>query len=428
MKANLLTILAASTLLVAACTPAPTIGVATNSNGQSQPPLSQNGITQIKNLGITDAKSLFIAGEDTTSTYRTQNYGQSKKLYKLTKDGKALKVTGKDENGKEINTEIEATYVTNLGDDFVFLVARNEGSWLVRRSDGKVAQLDPRPYQPRMTQIEPVQRDKHGNIYYAFAGKLTKVTPQGGDTLTKSELTGALEQTQNELTVDVDGNILAQVYKKDDYDNTTFRLYKANGGVQNLAVQNSWITDHVNSFVGADGKIYSFGIGGDVHGFGLYRVDVSATGEVTKTVVPGSEQQQAPRNGRLQRVGDKVVISDETWVHVFKGMEYTRHDFVGLRKILATASNGTNIYVLGQDNVGDSMIIKVDIASGTQTQLFKDSNYQVLNLSVNSTDELTLGILSMATNAYGLATLDSTGKLTSIESSMPQVQQVLTLQ
>jgi hypothetical protein len=254
------------------------------------------------------------------------------------------------------------------------------------------------------------------------------VAPQSGDTLAKTELTGDLEQTQNELAVDTDGNIVAQVIKKDDYDTTIFRLYKANGGIQNLAVMNSWVTDHVNSFVGADGKIYSFSIGGDVHGFGLYRVDVSATGEVTKTIVPGTEQQQAPRNGRLQRVGDQVVISDETWVHVIKGMEYTRHEFVGLRKILATASNGSNIYVLGQDNVGDSMIIKVDIASGTQTQLFKDSNYQVLNLSVNSADELTLGILSMATNAYGLATLDTTGKLSAVDASIPQVQQIITLQ
>lgn len=395
-----------------------------------------NGL--LGHLGITDAKSLLLAGEPSNS-YRIASGNDMKRLYKVDSEGHVKPVEARYDGGAPMSHQwLTFNYLENVNSQFVIASVQGFGGpggvYLIRRSDGKAARIYDRPYFPYpMTGsfsdgTQAAQADDLGRIHFNADGTLIRLIPPSDDSATqvaKTEINRSdLERIQS-YAVDRQGNALAWVTGS----TSRIRLYKANGGFQNLATLNSggavWRNQKSDLFYGGYGE-------------GIHRVSLQADGTATSSLL-------IDISGHSNTyVSSRAELSDQTIFLGHSGPPATSENpqpvskpqlfFIqgdGVRKVELTRfpkakqikASESHVFLLEENRIG-----RFDLATETEQDFFSDPNFQLMTFEVTPDDRVTISALRLSDNTYVVGELNTEGKLSVLTTEIPPVQQLLTLQ
>lgn len=114
----------------------------------------------LKFLTIADAKALFISSGNTGKA----SGQETTTLFKITDDGKIVKVYYLNEEGDTIPDAESPKNIYKLTDDFIIVEFNTIGRFLVNKAQGAVFDANK---MPRLSPIEDnIEQDLQGNIYY----------------------------------------------------------------------------------------------------------------------------------------------------------------------------------------------------------------------------------------------------------------------
>lgn len=443
MTRNIAIALVATSLLLAGC---PNAALPSKGDNAVTAVAPLTTVAPIRSLNIAGAKSLFLAGlQQAAAGYRIMAAGDQGGIFRLNADNTVSQIQPVDASGSTVTQGFTPDFLSGVSNDFVYLSVKEQGSFVIRKSDGKAAKIDDMPVGTASASM-PVKSDRAGNLYYAFGGKVVKVTTptlaaaygipgfrvQAEDVLVKTELTNdAVETADSELSVDPEGSIIATMRNKTTGDRT-IRLFKQNGGARSLFTPSKgeqgimhW-TDRLGNMYATQNSTYSPAV---------CQVTVGADGTITTTPVVdtyayifGGKGWNIPEH--IAYLNDRTAFSYSSEIRVLKGTAQTLLDaaFYGYRPIQLLEASDTKIYALVTNTSGTSVIVKIDPETKAMSNLIADPNYQIFTMSVSKTDEVTVSALRMSDNTYILGKIDASGQLTVLNSTLPQVQQVLPLQ
>lgn len=381
----------------------------------------------IANLGITGAKALFIAGTSGNSPYRIASLDPSS-LYRANPDGSITPVVATDSQGAQVGM-FNPRYIARLNDSYLYLIT-SYGHHLVRISDGKSALVSSGGwYEYRDDDRQVAAADARGNIFFVNDGVLSKVTPgelqpeDGSETLVKKALNNKeYERVAEQLVVDAAGNVIVSVYNAAGGGYGALRMYKAAGGVQNLATMASGV------WLGTNGKFYiaRHDYDYDTHRntSTVERISVSPSGEVTRDVLEGCPMPYRPVN-----MADRTVsMADGIATLLFiKDLDHETVKLTRLKRVTRLYASATKVYALGVGANDETLVVCYDPATRTESIAFQHAGYQIFKVGLSSNDELTLSVLRYADNSYGVGTVSS-GELIFLNGTIPTVQEILPLQ
>ena len=439
MKTSRMAVPLALTLL-AGCTGAPSgtaqkTAAATTGASTAQ----SSAIAAIHSLGIAGAKALFLGGSlKEAAAYRAQAVSQAPALFRLNADGTVAQVGATDASGSAV--AFTPTYIAAASSSFVFLSAAGAGSFLVRRSDGLAAQVDTAVASGSDQDL--VQTDAAGDVFYAFGGRLVRVSTagaaagyqteglglgfsvQGVNSVTETVLNdGSAEDVHPGLAVDAAGDCAAVVKNG---PSIALRLYEADGSVKDLnpeaCIGGPGSPDPVNAVACPDGSLYDLS-----NPSGFKRVSVGADGSVAEAPVAGGAGGMPEGLPTLKAdLSDRTALADSGWVGFLKDGAFKMAK-AAVSPVAQMKASAGYAYVLGANASGTTEIDRVDPATLAETAVFSDPGYQVLSFSVTKDDVVTVSALRLSDNAYVVGTV-SGGALTVESSSVPPVSTVLPLQ
>lgn len=418
------------TLLVGCTSSPPITGFSGPPPGQGPGPVHPGGGMYggtIANLGIAGAKALFIAGKSGNSPYRIASLEQSS-LYRANPDGSITPVQATDASGAQVGL-FNPRYIARLNDSYLYLIT-SYGHHLVRISDGKSALVSSGGwYDYRDDDRQVAAADAHGNIFFVNDGVLSKVTPgelqpeDGSETLVKQALNNKeYERVADRLVVDAAGNVIVSVYNSGGGGYGAMRMYKAAGGVQNLATMAS------EAWLGTNGKFYMARYDYDYSTYqntsAVERITVSPTGEVTRDVLAGCPMPSRPVN-----MADRTVsMADGMATLLFiQDLDYETVKLNKLKRVTRLYASATKVYALGVGANDETLVVCYDPATRTESIAFQHTGYQIFKVGLSSNDELTLSVLRFTDGSYGVGTVNS-GDLVFLNGTIPTVQEILPLQ
>jgi hypothetical protein len=402
---------------------------------------------------LSGARSLLIAGE-AASNYRTANIGGMKKLFKLNAEGKVVPVGATSPTGATLPIDmIQPLAIYEVNSEFL-LLGTMSGSYLVRRTDGKAAWLGVAGMMPNQ---HVVDTDKQGNIYFNDNGSLHKITTinlENPDQIVKTTLNQSDIERVQEFAVDPQGNILVSLFRMNSQNSgANLRLYKATGGIDLLP-----FTEFMGyPWTGRDGKLYVGTYGSESR---FQHVFLDATNKASASAIPlaQSDDQSAvyhrldPQVLRADLPEQTVVggtYSESTYpsgppssespnvqpvyveravVHFAKGLQREALVLTQTKKLLKLTASDTTVYALGLDSNDQTIVLKLNPLTRTETRFFQDANLEILQISATPDDRLTITALRSTDGNYLVGEIDSSGELSVITSDLPPVQQMLTLE
>lgn len=463
------TTVAAALLAVTALTGCPTIQASTSQIGNnpstvpSAVPLAGQGVVgALKSLGIAGAKSIYLATgkSSATSGYRTMAVDLATgSIVRVEADGTTEGVQASDASGSAV--AIAPNYLVSPDPAFVYASLAGQGSFLVRKADGKVAKIDDAAMTGGVAGTitdSPVQSDAHGDYFYSFAGRLVKVQTQLApaayrvssvfpgfrvqdaiDSVVKTFLSGDAEVAQPNLSVDRDGNVLLGFTSSAAKGPVARRLYTAAGTVVSLGTL-PYNMVKLSNWTGYDGKLYTcVPVNGED---GIHRIDVSADGAAAPVLIPfapgnptmGENGMPVPPAGAMTypaykaTMADRDVFADSSVVYSLKDGVTTAAAITGVTMISALKASATLAYVSGVTAGGLAVVESVDPSTHAEKVVFSGAGYQLLTWTVSDGDKVTVSALRLSDNAYVVGEVKADGSLNALTTDGRQASMMVPLQ
>ena len=392
-------------------------------------------LADLARLDIQGAKSLVLAGHG-TNQYRVANGGpQGTTLYKLTASEQLEPVSAYGIRGDALGSGAAGIKtLLPINRNFVF-VGSDWGGHLIRLSDGKAVRVSDPSYSGQPGS-RSAQVDGQGNLFVLSQYTLYKVqipSPDKPDQVTKTALTHEAVEEANRFIVDRSGLVVAETRLKSNRPEGTTRLFKPSGGVAPFpaySLHNAW--------VGTNGKLYT----------GLEMLSLGADGQAILT--PVTEAAPDPDNllampymssfhhhgqlddrdvfGNAQMYTPPGESAPKASLHFIKDLEHRVVHLKTLSSIDSLAAARQTVYAIGNHGGSETRLVSYNASTGTERILFDDSNYLLLKVMVGLDETVSLSALRLSDNTYVLGRLNSDGQLSVINSELPPVQQILTLE
>lgn len=393
----------------------------------------------IERFEVAGAKSLFIAGGSSTAPYRIASGASSAPaLYRMNADHSFQRVASKDRSGKKFEREPSPLGIWDVNSDYVCLSfgANGEatkgldGTYLVRKSDGKAAKIGPpvsvESYQP------PVQVDGSGILYFVAEGVLRRLDPKTmDDKLVITEISNRdREFVYQAFAVDPAGNVYTggallsgepgPPGSRMPSMNGYLKLFKAGGGVQILKSLENTGSTYGRFWTGANGRVF-------LEMAGIHRAEIGADGKASLTLLPEAEAFLGPM---LVRVGDKLYSPSGTGFKVFsESEERTAHvAWKQLTTVTKLQALHKVFYALGKNSASTDVLVRFDPASGEEKLLYSaDASLSLYNFAAIADAEVIVNALRLTDGAFLTGRVEG-GSFTELSADTPKVQQVVVFQ
>lgn len=408
------------------------------SNGSGE---SDDFLSDLVSMNITDARSIFISSGSSTSSSGLHSAAQSSgsnsagKLFKIDSIGKIDEISFFDKNHKEINpygysNELVPVFIENINEDYVAVVFSSESgstsSWgaiLARKTDGAIYKIKNIPDLACLNlssgfikKDSLFKSDSEGNIYYinrttndnhysARAG-ITKISvPEMSSTI----ITPATDTFIYGFEVDSAGNIVYYV-QADLFMEKVYRLRSSTGIYNNLPI-NSIIWKEL------DGNIH-FLDGMEVKMINPDTFDITTYGSFS------CDPNSLP-NYIISSNGYTYLISTSGILEVFNSTASPRVINLGLpmSKIFRVTCTENFYYIAGKDSSSHYFLIKIAPGENSYTSIL-GNDYQVYAFSVSETDGIIFNALRTNDMKKVICkiSIDGTGfELLDFEADDPQI-------
>jgi hypothetical protein len=434
-------VLAAALAAATACGGASSSGSPGSNNGGTK-------ATRLARLGITDAKTLFVAATGGTgSTHLAANElprssgdqaaspsaASQSTLYKITADNHVLEVTNTcfvdDGTGTGTTTEAPCTTaysalgIQPAGHDYVFVWFQSGDQVLVRKSDGRAFRANGigLPTQTQPPSIPPLlQTDAGGNIYYPSGnlmqssvrdGAVARIDVTDPARLVVTAITPSVDYV-DQFIVDAAGDV---VYPSGA---SIVRARTAAGAIVDLPSYNAGMG---MPWVGLDGQLYASrgtfeggAFSGEILKLGLADGVLTLTQTATWSGNPASAFGWTPvaMGGSLYFAGygsagrDIFEVASPTEAPVVYSLPAASASFVG--------ASSSSLWFYGKNSAGVPAYFFRWTKAGA-TQVMAPGAYDIVTASVSSDDVVTFTALRLSDGAKVLGRVDATGTVTVLD-------------
>lgn len=235
------------------------VGACSKNNSPGSGSVGSSGTARIGSMSITDAKQLFVTGENTQGLLLAGDASlKPKTLYKITEAGVVQEVTYTDQDGQEVTVAYQPTEISSPDSRMVIFQFPDGSSYLVRRDDGKAYLVSDSSITGISGPVKNIQKDRTGdtsNLY--FWGIQGQAVVRGyfeNGNLVKTVMSASGDSVVNYAT-DSKGNMVYSVYS---YDGSDYKMRSFNGTFSKLTnVSAVWTTAAGNLIsAGDDGKTF----------------------------------------------------------------------------------------------------------------------------------------------------------------------------
>lgn len=398
----------------------------------------------IDQFEVAGAKSLFIAGGSSSGPYRIASGASSAPaLYRMNADHSFQRVASKDRSGQKFERAPYPLGIWDVNSEYVCLSfgANGEatkgldGTYLVRKSDGKAAKIGPsvavESYKP------PVKVDGSGILYFVAEGVLRRLDPRTmDDKLVITEISNRdREFVYQAFAVDPAGNVYTggallsgepgPPGSRMPSMNGYLKLFKAGGGVQILKTLENTGSTYGRFWTGANGRVF-------LEMGGIHRAEIGADGNATLTLLPEAEafSGTAHSGTMLVRVGDKLYNPSGNTFKVFsESDERTTHvTWSQLATVTKLQALNKVFYALGKNSASTDVLVRFDPESGEEKLLYSaDASLSLYNFAAIADAEVIVNALRLTDGAFVTGRVEE-GSFTELSANTPKVQQVVVFQ
>jgi len=384
---------------------------------------NQSVSKSLARLDIANAKSLYIVSNNSLSKRSsTRAIDSTSKLFKITQDGYAVQVSCFDSSGNTITNLISPISLCNLSDNFLTVTFQNEGTFLIRKSDGaafKGSNLPSSFPDPSIYDRSDLfkQQDGQGNIYYIYNQKVIKLTVTDPNNLTVSTYSAPGDQVSM-FIIDNSGNM---AYNPNAGSVSRYR--HASGSFENITASDAMYTDVNNDLMFGRNEV----------GSGLNITRIVPTSPLTFSNY-GDTAFYVGCISHLAKIKNKNTVIGEGCDFVYDLyntdgiVSKLPYSYFKVTKITMLASSDNYYYIIGTNSSNQKVLIKVDPNGNTYTNLLTTGDYDIYNVVINSADEVEFYALRMSDGKRVLAGLNNAGGITIIsvfdESSVTALERI----
>lgn len=377
-------------------------------------------ISNLKFLSIENAKNLYISTDNTAGRAASD----TKKIFKITKDGYTEEVKYLDEDNNEVSLWYQSCAIQPVNDEYIFVGFGGDlisSSYLVRKTDGAVFSLanagNPYKIYNSYKNEKLLKTDKNNNLYFltydysSVSGiqKVVKVNLSSIDSLSATTISASTDYV-NTFDVDWNGNLIYKGHFVSDYSNSVTRLKKANGGLANLSENRAY-------WIGLDGNIYyesddykeseydSETGSYTSYGYPIKKITVDSSYNVSDDVYGYFGYASFLQNGsyKLELQNEILIIyasgNDSKIYEVYNETGTPRVVSLGslsMKSVTAVASTENFYYIAGTDTSNNTFLIKVDPKDDSCTNLLSQNDYDVYSFTASETDGIVFNALRMS--------------------------------
>ena len=426
--------------------------------GGSGDDYSDDNLSDLASMNITDAKSIFIrSGSGSASSIgmsspaKASGSSSTSRLYKINDAGVVDEVGFFDKDHKQITlqrygVDLVPVFIENINDDYIavgFADSYNATSnylWLstaiiARKSDGAIFKLNNIPDCQNLNNFggwgyikngRLFKSDNSENIYYINQSRdewyndkhysvragITKISVSGSG-LTSSIITPSTDDCFYGFEIDSAGNLVYNGWSQLTNDNA-IRLRSAEGIYKNVPTYSTIWTDQ-------DGKFH-FIDGMDVKIINPNTLETEVYGSF-----PDYPASWAEYKASLQ--GYTYLISSGGILEVYNPTVSPRTIDLGLSiaSIYGVACTENYYYIAGKDSSSNCFLIKVT-PGGTSYTTILGSKYQVYAFSASETDGITFNALDTSTMKKVLGKVSINGGAPTILDSESDSSQITFLE